>query len=135
MTIARLPDWRTRLSAVIEAQRRSAIENCGWFIDDCVEAMTGSAIFQAYRGRCQSVPEGLALLASDGFPDVCAFLASCFEEIHPSRARAGDIMAFPNDASGWSLGIMNGERVTVPYLQLGLGTVSRETATRAFRVP
>jgi hypothetical protein len=134
MTIARRPDWRTRLSAVIEAQRRSPIENCGWFIDDCVHAMTGTAIFQAYRG-CANVPEGLALLASDGFPDVCAFLGSLFAEIHPSRARAGDIIAFPNEASGWSLGIMNGERVTVPYLQFGLGTVPRDTATRAFGVP
>lgn len=135
MTIARLPDWRSRLAAAIEERRRTPIENCGWFIADCVLAETGVDIAAKYRDRGTTVARGLALLAQDGFTDVCAFLGSWFEEFHPSRARPGDIVAIPNDASGWSLGMMNGERVTVPQGRQGLGTIERDLAVRAFRVP
>lgn len=134
MTIARHADWRARLNAAIEERRLTKSCNCGWFIGDCVLAMTGVDIAAPYRGRCESAAQCLALLAADGFPDVCAFLVSLFEEIHPSRARAGDIMAFPVEAvGGWALGVVNGERVTVLEGR-GLGTVLRDGGRRAFRV-
>jgi hypothetical protein len=133
MAIARLPDWRTRLSALIEERRRTPAADCGLFVADAVLAMTGVDLVKTYRGRYGSVAQGVALLAADGYADVCDFIGRHFAEIHPSRARAGDIMAFPSDGTGWALGIVNGERVTV-LRGSGLGTVSRDLAARAFEV-
>jgi len=132
--IRRLPDWRARLSAAIEEKRRASVPDCGLFAADCVLAMTGDDLAERYRGRYASVAQGVELLRADGYADVCDFIGRHLSEIHPSRARAGDIMAFPNDATGWGLGVVNGERVTVPRGN-GLGTVARDLATRAFEVP
>ncbi len=137
MTLARVRDWRARLSDTIEARRRipfSEENNCGLFLADCVAAMTGVDLAADYRGKFKSLAEGIILLRKAGYPDLCSFLTHHLEEIPPALARAGDVMAFPTEQTGWAGGIVNGERVTVMN-EAGLGTVSREMATRAFRVP
>jgi hypothetical protein len=135
---ARKADWRSRLSAVVEGKRRLALSfgtnDCALFAADCVEAMTGVDLAARFRGRYSSADEAIALLLAEGFTDLCEFVASCLEECAPSLARAGDVMAFQSSETGWALGIVNGERVTV-LRHDGLGTVSREIAQRAFRVP
>jgi hypothetical protein len=135
--LKRVRDWRVRLSDAIEARRRipfSEENNCGVFLFDCIAAMTGVDIFKPYRGQYKTIVEGIALLRRAGYADLCAFLAEHLEEIHPSQARSGDLMAFPSERTGWSGGVVNGERVTVLALE-GLATVSRDIAARAFRVP
>lgn len=131
----KLRDWRARLSSTIEARRRipfSEKNNCGVFLADCVSAMTGDDPFASLRDRTRA--ESLAVLARAGFPDFPTFIASHFDEITPSFAAVGDIMAFPSDETGWAAGIVNGERVTV-LSPAGLATVSRNIGARAFRVP
>lgn len=135
-TLKRVRDWRARLSDVIEDRRRTPfdeIKNCGVFLADCVFAMTGVDLAAKYRGKYKSVAEGIILLRRDGYHDLCAFLEKHLDEIPPAMARSGDVMAFVTDL-GWAGGIVNGERVTV-MSESGLGTVSRNGATRAFRVP
>jgi hypothetical protein len=130
----RRPDWRSRLATATEAHRRGADGDCGLKVADAILAMTGVDLAAPYRGRYATIAEGIALLAADGFADLCAFAAAHLPEIHPVLARAGDVVAFPSPETGWALGIVNGERVTV-WRGDGLGTVPRESATRAFRVP
>lgn len=135
--IKKVRDWRLRLSNVIEDQRRTPFteeNNCGLFLADCIAAMTGEDLAVNLRGKFKNRAEALVLLRRAGYPDLCAFLAGHLEEIHPSQARLGDVMAFPTDETGWAGGVVNGERVTVLGLA-GLGTVSRDDAMRAFRIP
>jgi len=130
-------DWRARLSASIEARRRSLHvyggNDCGLFVADCIAAMTGIDIAADFRGRYDSLASAVTMLQAAGYADLCEVLAARLEEIHPSRARAGDVMAFDSSPTGWALGIVNGERVTVLRPD-GLGTVLRTQAQRAFRV-
>lgn len=102
---------------------------------DCLAAMTGGVdIVAEFRGKFRSLAEAMILLRRAGYADLCVFLASHLEEIPPTMARAGDVMAFKTEPSGWACGVVNGERVTVMGLD-GLGTVPRDNAMRAFRVP
>ena len=100
-------DWRARLSAVIEVRRRvpfSDENNCGMFLADCVEAMTGVDLAAPYRGKFSTLAEAIEMLRADGYADLCAYLAAHFEEIHPAFARAGDLVAFVGDVTGWAGG-------------------------------
>lgn len=133
--LKRLFDWNSRLTAAMEARRfqpYSESDHCGFFLADCVSAMTGVDLAASYRGKAKTIEEGMALLKADGYADMGDFLAKNLEEIHPSRARRGDIMLI--DVPGGEVGgVVNGERVTYVGLK-GLGTASRMQATRAFRV-
>lgn len=135
--IARRVDWRRRLNALLEDRRHApatATNNCGFFAADAIEAMTGVDLAMPFRGQSyETLAEAVAALQSQGFVDICAFAAAHLKECHPSRARTGDLMAFPSEQTGWALGIVNGERVTV-MTERGLGTVSRMEGQRAFRV-
>lgn len=135
--LRRVRDWRARLSDLIEDRRRipySEENNCGLFLADCIQAMTGVDLAAEFRGKFRSVAEAIILLRKAGYPDLCVFAAAHLDEIPPAMARAGDIMAFPSEQSGWAGGVVNGERVTVMG-EAGLGTVSRIDAARAFRIP
>lgn len=135
--LKRVRDWRSRLSDVIEERRRvpfSEENNCALFLADCVAAMTGVDLAADYRGKFKSLAEAIILLRKSGYHDLCAFLEKHLDEIPPAMARAGDVMAFPTEQTGWAGGIVNGERVTVMG-EAGLGTVSRDLAARAFRIP
>lgn len=134
-TLRRRPDWRARLAAAIEAKRRVPIGggyHCGIFLADCILAMTDVDLAEGYRGM--DIDAAFAVLRSHGHADLAAFAAARLEEIHPVRARAGDVMLYPAEGTGWAGGIVTGERVTVLRGDM-LGTVSRDDATRAFRVP
>lgn len=134
----RLKDWRARLSDEIERHRRmpydEAQNNCGLFAADCIKAMTGVDLAESLRARFSTLDEALALLRDMGHPDLCAFAAAHLQEVHPVFARAGDVMAFRSEPTGWALGIVSGERVTVQRPD-GLGTLPRSAAEKAFRVP
>ena len=135
--LRRVRDWRRRLSDVIEERRRVPFteeNNCALFMADCVAAMTGVDLAADYRGKFKSLAEAIILLRKAGYADLCEFLTQHLDEIPPALARAGDVMAFPTEQTGWAGGIVNGERVTV-MSEAGLGTVSRDLAARAFRIP
>ena len=135
--LRRVRDWRRRLSDVIEERRRVPFteeNNCALFMADCVAAITGVDLAADYRGKFKSLAEAIILLRKAGYADLCEFLTQHLDEIPPALARAGDVMAFPTEQTGWAGGIVNGERVTV-MSEAGLGTVSRDLAARAFRIP
>jgi hypothetical protein len=139
LALRKAPNWRARLSETIEAARRKPFagdHHCGMFVADCIEAMTGVDLAAGYRGL--PLVDAYVILRGAGFADLPAFAAAHLEEIHPSRAVAGDVAMFVVDPDAlwrrWAAGIVNGERVTV-LRRDGLGTVPLDLATKAFRVP
>lgn len=135
--LTRVRDWRSRLTAAIEERRRQPYSdeyNCGIFIGDCIQAMTGVDVIKPFRGQFKTLVEAIVLLRRAGYADGCAFLADYFEEIPPAYARAGDLMAFPSEESGWAGGVVNGETVIVLGRD-GVGNVHRTANARAFRIP
>ncbi len=84
--------------------------------------------FRGYR----TLAAGLKNADAEGFPDHVAAVARMFEGCPPSFAQAGDIAVVPGETLP-SLGIVQGAKIYVirPH---GIGTVSLETAMRAFRV-
>lgn len=135
----RLDDWRPRFEQVIDDMR---LKPFAWRDNDCgpalvgrsVEALTGVDIAVAYRGKYSDAASALRLVRSHGFDDLADLVASLLPEIHPSRARVGDIAAFEMDSPFRSaLGVVNGERVFVLRPE-GIGTMNLLQARRAFKV-
>lgn len=136
----RLPDWRQRLEAVLDDVRRTPF---AWGAHDCgpalagrvVLALTGEDVAAPWRGKYRTASEAVRLIRDAGFTDLADLAASIAPEIHPSRARVGDIAAFRIDSSalGSALGVVNGERVIVLRPE-GTGTMSLLQAHRAFKV-
>lgn len=136
----RRPDWRQRFEAAIDDIRRTPFE---WGTHDCgpalagriVLAITGEDIAAPYRDRYRTASEAVRLVRELGFTDLADLAASMLPEIHPSKARIGDIAAFPMEGSafGSALGVVNGERVFVLRHE-GIGTMGLLQAHRAFKV-
>lgn len=135
----RLPGWRSRMEKFIDQVKASAFD---WGDFDCgpnwvgrhVEVMTGVDLTGPYRGDYSDAAGALRLIRKAGFKDLGDLVSFHLQEIHPSRARLGDIMAFASETPiGCSLGICNGERVLV-LGEKGVVSVDRLAAVRAWRV-
>lgn len=135
----RLDGWQRRFVAVTDEIRRKPF---AWGSHDCgpafagriVEALTGDDIAAPFRGKYDDAAGALRTLRETGFTDLADLVASLLPEIHPSRARKGDLAAFKDDSPfGASLGIVNGERVLVLRPE-GIGTMDLLAAHRAYRV-
>lgn len=139
MTLTRLPDWRSRLEKALDAITYLPFE---WGSHDCgpslagrvVYAVTGEDVAAPWRGRYSTRAGALKVMRSAGFDNLGDLVASTLPEIHPSRARVGDLAAFPMDTPfGFALGVVTGERVHVLKAEC-IGTVGLLQCTRAFKV-
>jgi hypothetical protein len=136
----RKPGWRSALHLEIERHRREPFSweagtDCAMFAADCVKAMTGTDPAEAFRGRYRSAEGALRAVKRAGFSDLAGLAASVAEEVHPAKARVGDVaLVRTDDALGYSLGIFIGELVAVRHPS-GIGSVNRATCTKAFRIP
>lgn len=130
----RRPDWRLRLSAYLSEVARRPFEagrhDCALFAAGAVEAMTGEN--PALPIDYDTIRRGLVALRDAGFDDHIAFVAARFEEVHVSRAQAGDLAVIAT-AEGPALGVVQGPNVYVAG-RTGLGFVELLGAVRAFRV-
>lgn len=139
LELTRLPDWRARFEAEIDAIKHRPFSwedhECGiGLVGNVVLAVTGHDAAARWRGRYRSYRGAVRVMRNEGFANVADMVAAMLPEIHPGLARIGDIAAFPDDtALGFSLGIVNGERVFV-LTETGMGTMDLLQATRAFRV-
>lgn len=138
--LARLPDWRSRFHAAIDALERrkfdwSKQDDCALGLaGDVVLALTGKDIVAPWRGKYTTAKGALALMREEGFKRLPDLVASLLPEIHPSRASIGDIVAIPATGTfGWALGVANGERILVMRAD-GLATRGLLDGKRAFRV-
>jgi len=128
-------DWRSRLSGYIDAERSQGFSEarpCSAFVAGAVEAVTGVRPGEAYLGT-KTIAGSMRRLKRDGYDGPVDLLATLFEEVHPSEAQPGDVAAIrTDDAVGWALGVVDGERTFV-LREDGLGTVVTLTVDRVFR--
>lgn len=137
--MTRKPDWRKQFELIIDDLKERPF---AWG-DDCVYGLVVPVLmaitddqphFQAYAGKYKTAKGALSVMHRAGFANLAELAASEFEEIHPSQCRIGDIAAISTeDDFGFSLGVVNGDRVFVK-LERGLGTRDLLEAKRAFRV-
>ena len=131
----RLKDWRARLQALISAQRDAAFDpeaaHCGFFAADIVMAVTGQDPAHDWRNP-EPMAKAMAKLKRAGFADHIGFAASVLPEIAPALAQDGDLAVVPT-AAGPGFGVVVGANIIVRG-EHSLGTVSRLTAVRAFKV-
>jgi hypothetical protein len=135
----RKEDWRKRLGVCVDGLRTQPYDfgsqDCWLFVAGAVKAMTGTDPAKAHRGRYKTARGALGIVKRAGAANMAEF-AGLFLEEHdaPVFAQIGDVMAIPTtDAFGFSLGILNGERILV-VTPNGVDTRDRAEATRAFKV-
>lgn len=131
----RLPDWRSRFDAYLNAAARTKFRpgrhDCALFAAGAVEAMTGQDFARGWRGYT-SLKAGQSKLESEGFADHIALAASLLPEIEPIFARVGDIAVVDGDTEN-AFGVVQGSKIFV-LKRSGLGSVPLLMGKRAFRV-
>lgn len=135
----RLDDWRVRLSAELDAQRRAPF---AWGSHDCaigfacrvVEAITGEDLGAPYRGKYDSPLGALRVLRDSGALTLGDFVAMHLPEIRPAFANIGDICVVPATGPiGQALGMVDFSSLVV-LTEQGQGRRARGDMIRAFRV-
>src|SRR5690606_37853811 len=87
--------------------------DCGLgLVVEVVRVLTGHDFGEPYRGRYTTQQGAVRMMKKEGFDNLADMVASMVPEIHPSRCRIGDVVAFRDENSlfGHALGIVNGER-------------------------
>lgn len=100
--LRRLDDWRARLAAEMDRQRRDPF---AWGKHDCaigfaagiVEALTGVDMARGYRGKYASPRGALKLLKDEGADSLSAFVAARLPGVLPAFANVGDIGVVASD--------------------------------------
>lgn len=142
LVLRRLPGWRSRLSAAIEAHRRFPFQfgehDCCILVADAVLAMTGVDLAASFRGTYDNAAGALRRLREAGYDDQVALAAAHFEEIPIAFARVGDLAAVPNDESwAMALGVVTGPVIAI-FAPNGIGSVplvaGPNEVRRAFKV-
>jgi len=138
-TMTRKDNWRKEFETVIDDLKAEPFR---WG-SDCLFGLVVPILnaisddgprFTAYAGRYKTAKGALGVMRRSGFQNLADLAASELPEIHPSQCRVGDIAAIPTDDDfGFSLGVVNGDRVFVK-LEHGLGTRDLMEAKRAFQV-
>jgi hypothetical protein len=137
--LKRLPDWRARLSAEMDRQRRMGF---AWGRHDCalglacgaVEAITGENLRREFPGY-RTAAGALRALQRRGYASLGAAVADHLPEWpHPVRARVGDIGLIAADGEiGEALCVVDVSGLVV-LTEEGHGTRPRADMIRAFKV-
>lgn len=134
----RLPDWRARLAAEMDRQRRKSFE---WGAHDCstglalaaVEAITGHDLRGTW-GEYSTAAGAYKAIRKAGFNSLGDLVASIFPEIHQDQARIGDLGLIETTGEiGAALCVFDVSSVIV-VTDTGQGRAPREHAIRAFKV-
>lgn len=136
--LKRVPDWRARFSAEMDQIRRTPF---AWGTNDCltglalasVRAMTGQDLRETC-GRYKTAAGAYRAIRKAGFDDLGDLAASVFEEIHPSRARVGDLgLVLTTGEIGAGLVVFDTSGL-ITLTEAGQGRLPRSAAIRAFKV-
>lgn len=135
--IKRHRSWRTDLCAYLERVSRISFRpgrhDCALFAAGAVRAMTGADLAQKYAGRYRSIPEGMALIETDGFDSLASLVGQRFEEIPPLMASVGDLALVVGEGGQEALGVVQGPSIYVLRMD-GIGRVPLELGIKGFRV-
>lgn len=138
-TLTRLPDWRARLAAEMDRQRRDPF---AWGRHDCalglaagaVTALTGADLAAPWRGRYRSPSSARRALHKAGFNTLADLVASLLPEIPPAFADVGDIGVIAADGPlGQALCVVDASGLIV-LTEAGHGRCPRHDMIRAFKV-
>lgn len=138
-TLHRLDDWRARLAAEMDRQRRAPFR---WGSHDCalgfatgiVEAITGADLARGYRGTYRTPGAAAQIIADSGADSLGDFVAQHLPEIHPAFAQVGDLGVIEADGPiGQALCMFDASGLIV-MTDDGHGRRPRADALRAFRV-
>lgn len=136
---ARLPDWRPRLgeylAQVVRLPFRPGQHDCALFAAGAVEAMTGTDLAAAWRGKYRALGAGKAMLRARGYADHVALAAALFPEVLPALAQVGDLAVLPSGDGqvAEALGVVQGPGVYV-LNPGGIAVVNRLHIQRSFSV-
>lgn len=134
--MTRLPDWRRRLLAYLDAARGRPFawgsHDCALFAAGAVEAQTGEDIGARWRGRYTTARGAARVLRAEGCDGLAAAAGASLAEIAPLAAGPGDVALVSGD-HGEALGVVQGAAVYVVRPD-GLGLVPLTAALRAWRV-
>jgi hypothetical protein len=138
LLIEKHPDWIARLHRYVASVYRTPFEpgihDCALFAATCVmiQDKAGTDFAAEFRGRYNTLEDGLSLLQAAGYADHVALAADKLAEIAPADARIGDIAVVElGDAA--ALTVVGGTHLTGPMMGMR-GSVSRLLAVRAFAV-
>lgn len=138
--LTRLDDWRVRLAAEMDRQRRDPFT---WGTHDCalglaagaVEAITGADLRVGWRSAYKTPAGALKALRAKGYESVADVVADLLPEIPPAFADVGDI-GLIEDATGpmgQALCVVDASGLIV-MTEAGHGRRPREDMIRAFKV-
>lgn len=137
--LRRLDDWRARLAAEMDRQRRDPF---AWGKHDCaigfaagiVEALTGVDMARGFRGKYASPRGALKLLKDEGAESLHAFVAARLPAVHPAFANVGDLGLVASDGPlGEALCMIDASGLVVMTEQ-GHGRRPRGDLITAFKV-
>lgn len=112
---------------------RPSLSDCAMFAADWIVELTGSDPAVPWRGRYNSLDEGRALLARDGFASPAEVLASILvKNAGWMQAQTGDV-AVLIEADEEAMGIVGGGHIHVLRPMRGLGAVPLDRAIRIYR--
>lgn len=137
--LKRRDDWRARLAAEMDRQRREAF---AWGKQDCaigfaagiIEAVTGTDLARGYRGKYRSAKGALKVLQGEGVETLGDLAAKFLPECHPAFARVGDIGVVAADGPGDEAFCMVDASGLIVMTEQGHGHRPRQDMIRAFRV-
>lgn len=140
----RLPDWQSRLAAVIKARQQDRFEwgrnDCCLFVCDCVQAIVGIDPGATFRGLYDDRETGYKFIRvqlDDPNATVATIAARIcqtmgFVEIAPALAQRGDVGLY-RGAAGETLGICLGGHWAF-LLETGMTYLSTAEIARVWRV-
>lgn len=137
--MTRRDDWRARLAAEMDRQRREPFK---WGAHDCalgfasgiVEAITGADLARGFRGKYRTAQGAAQILSERGAETLGDLVAQFLPETHPAFARVGDLGVIAADGPiGQALCMFDASGLVV-MTDEGHGRRPREDALRAFKV-
>ena len=137
--LTRLPDWRARLAAEMDRQRRDPF---AWGAHDCaiglaagaVLALTGADLGARWRGRYLTPSGARRALHKAGFSSLSGLVASLLPEVAPDYADIGDIGVIAADGPlKEALCVVDASGLIV-MTESGHGRRPRGDLLRAFKV-
>lgn len=140
--MTRVPDWFERYCDFINEMRKIPFK---WGVNDCGPAWAGAVValirgsenpMGSYMGKYKSAIGAARVMRKDGFSDLKELMSAKLgaEPQHPSTGVIGDIALIRDDSPfGYSLGIVNGERVFFKT-ENGIGTMGLLECESIFKV-
>lgn len=136
--MTRLPDWPTRLLALIEKRRSTpfqwGLHDCALFAADCILAQTGHDPAAAFRDRYTTERGALRVLRREGFRTLVAAVTDRLgAPVPPAFAQRGGVVRYRTQAGGTALAVCLGAFALAPGAQ-GLDVVPTDRWVEAWNL-